>query len=140
MRRTTTDSDGLGSLPLSELPERPLSRAGPLILERKGRPGLSERAVVLHDPRSGALYTFKEVALQTQLVRRIQSILPPAPGVSNEGRSSPLLALAPLFLGPEFQLGARWNRLVEAVKTRKKREKTGKKWARYGLKRVKEGG
>ena len=70
MRRTPTDSDALGSLPLSELPERPSLRAGPLILERKGRPGLSERAVVLHDPRSGALYTFKEVALQTQLVRR----------------------------------------------------------------------
>ena len=45
-----------------------------------------------------------------------------------------------LFLGPGFRLGARWNRLVETVKTRKKREKTGKKWARYGLKRVKESG
>ena len=44
-----------------------------------------------------------------------------------------------LFLGPGFRLGARWNRLVETVKTRKKREKTGKKWARYGLKRAKEG-
>ena len=29
-----------------------------------------------------------------------------------------------------------WNRLGETVKTRKKRGKTGKKWARYGLKRV----
>ena len=45
-----------------------------------------------------------------------------------------------LFLGPGFRLAARWNRLVETVKTRKKREKTGKKWARYGLKRVKESG
>ena len=44
-----------------------------------------------------------------------------------------------LFLGPGFRLGACWNRLVETVKTRKKREKTGKKWARYGLKRAKEG-
>ena len=34
-------------------------------------------------------------------------------------------------LGPGFRLGARWNRLGEAVKTRKKREKTGGKWARY---------
>ena len=41
-----------------------------------------------------------------------------------------------LFLGPGFRLGARWNRLGEAVKTRKKREKTGGKWARYGLKGV----
>ena len=73
------------------------------------------------------------------MTRAFQLILPTAPGVSNEGGSSPLLALAPLFLGPEFQLGARWNRLVKAVKTRKKRGKTGKKWARYGLKRVKEG-
>ena len=40
-----------------------------------------------------------------------------------------------LFLGPGFRLGARWNRLGEAVKTRKKRGKTGKKWARYGLRR-----
>ena len=44
-----------------------------------------------------------------------------------------------LFLGPGFRLAACWNRLVETVKTRKKREKTGKKWARYSLKRVKEG-
>ena len=44
-----------------------------------------------------------------------------------------------LFLGPGFRLVARWNRLGEAVKTRTKREKTGKKWARYGLKGVKEG-
>ena len=44
-----------------------------------------------------------------------------------------------LFLGPGFRLGARWNRLVETVKTRKKRGKTGGKWARYGLKRVKDG-
>eukprot|EP01045_Picozoa_sp_COSAG04_P011403 COSAG04_NODE_734_length_10713_cov_2.619748_3_plen_96_part_00 len=41
-----------------------------------------------------------------------------------------------LFLGPWFRLGARWNRLVETVKTRKKREKTGGKWARYGLRSV----
>ena len=68
-----------------------------------------------------------------------QVILPTAPGVSNEGRSSPLLALAPPFLGPGFRLGARWNRLVKTVKTRKKREKTEQKWARYGLKGVKEG-
>ena len=39
-----------------------------------------------------------------------------------------------LFLGPGFRLAARWNRLVETVKTRKKREKTVKKWVRYGLK------
>ena len=44
-----------------------------------------------------------------------------------------------LFLGPGFRLAARWNRLVEAVKTRKKRGKTGKRWARYGVKGVKEG-
>ena len=46
------------------------------------------------------------------------------------------MAPVPPFLGPGFWLGARWNRLGEAVKTRKKREQTGKKWARYGLKRV----
>ena len=44
-----------------------------------------------------------------------------------------------LFLGPGFRLGARWNRLVETVKTRKKREKTGKKWARYSLRSAKDG-
>ena len=68
-----------------------------------------------------------------------QVILPAAPGVSNEGRSSPLLVPLPPFFGPGFRLGACWNRLVEAVKTRKKRDKTGEKWARYGLKGVKEG-
>ena len=47
------------------------------------------------------------------------------------------MAPVPPFLGPGFWLGARWNRLGEAVKTRKKRGKTGKKWARYyGLKRM----
>ena len=30
-----------------------------------------------------------------------------------------------LFLGPGFRLAARWNRLGQAVKTRKQREKTG---------------
>ena len=69
-----------------------------------------------------------------------QLILWLASAVSNEGRSSPLLVPVPPFLGPGFWLGARWNRLGEAVKTRKKREKTGEKWARYGLKRVKESG
>ena len=44
-----------------------------------------------------------------------------------------------LCLGPGFRLVARWNRLVETVKTHKKREKTGKKWARYGLKSVNQG-
>ena len=44
-----------------------------------------------------------------------------------------------LFLGPGFRLGARWNRLVETVKTRKKREFSGKKWARYGLRSVNQG-
>ena len=44
-----------------------------------------------------------------------------------------------LFLGPGVRLGARWNRLVETVKTRKKREKTGGRWARYGLRSVNQG-
>ena len=43
-----------------------------------------------------------------------------------------------LFLGPGFRLAAHWNRLGEAVKMRKKLEKTGKKWARYGLRSVKD--
>ena len=72
-------------------------------------------------------------------VRDLQVIPPPAAGVSNEGRSSPLLALVPPLLGPGFRLAACWNRLVETVKTRKQREETGKKWARYGLRSVKDG-
>ena len=36
-----------------------------------------------------------------------------------------------LFLGPGFRLAARWNRLGETVKMRKKRGEMGKKWARY---------
>ena len=69
----------------------------------------------------------------------LQVILPTAPGASNEGPRSRVLGLAPPFLGPGFRLGARWNRLVETVKTRKRREKTGEKRARYGLKGVKDG-
>ena len=46
----------------------------------------------------------------------------------------------PLSLGPGVRLAARWNRLVETVKTRKERAKTGGKWARYGLKRVNKEG
>ena len=65
-----------------------------------------------------------------------QLILWFAPGVSDEGRSSPLLVPLPPFLDPGFRIGARWNRLGEAVKTRKKREKTEQKWARYGLRSV----
>eukprot|EP01045_Picozoa_sp_COSAG04_P031997 COSAG04_NODE_6123_length_1403_cov_2.138037_2_plen_108_part_00 len=68
-----------------------------------------------------------------------QVILPTAPGASNEGPRSRVLGLAPPFLGPGFWLGARCNRLVETVKMRKKRKKTGKKWARCGLKGVKDG-
>ena len=35
--------------------------------------------------------------------------------------------------------GACWNRLGEAVNARKKREFSGGKWARYGLRSVKDG-
>ena len=58
----------------------------------------------------GQVYRFlREVAAFWECYL-IQVILPTAPAVSNEGRSSELLALAPLFLGPGFRLGARWNR------------------------------
>ena len=60
-------------------------------------------------------------------------------GVERRGEISPL-PWHRLFLGPGFRLAARWNRLVETVKTRKRRGKTGKKWARYGLKRVNKEG
>ena len=66
-----------------------------------------------------------QVTVADYFKEEYQVILPPAPGVSNEGRSSPLLVLVPPFLGPGFRLGARWNRLGQAVKTRKRREKTG---------------
>ena len=59
----------------------------------------------------------------------------PTSQTTNTKRSAALLE----FRGPGFRLGARWNRLVETVKTRKKREFSGKKWARYGLKGVKDG-
>ena len=60
--------------------------------------------------------------------------------IGAEGLSRrPPVGACRLFLGPGFRLAACWNRLVETVKTRKKREKTGKKWARYGLRSVKDG-
>merc|ERR1711969_420322 len=65
-------------------------------------------------------------------------VIPPI-GAEGLNRRPPAGACR-LFLGPGFRLGARWNRLVETVKTRKKREFSGKKWARYGLKSVNKEG
>ena len=73
------------------------------------------------------VYTKRELA---QVIRHIG-----AEGLDRRGPAGSCR----LFLGPGFRLAARWDRLVETVKTRKKWEKTGKKWARYSLKRVKEG-
>jgi len=65
-----------------------------------------------------------------------QVILPTAPGVSKEGEVRNSWPSRRLFLGPGFRLGPRWNRLVETVKTRKERRKTGQEWARYSLRSV----
>ena len=70
------------------------------------------------------------LALVWQVIRLIG-----AEGLDRRGPAGPCR----LFLGPGFRFAACWNRLGETVKTRKKREKTGKKWARYSLTRVKEG-
>ena len=78
----------------------------------------------------GPLTVFPDIVRSLQLIRHIG-----AEGLNRRGPAGSCR----LFLGPGFRLGARWNRLVETVKTRKKREKTGKKWARYSLKRVKVG-
>ena len=69
---------------------------------------------------------------------RDAQVIPPigAEGLSRRPPAGPCR----LFLGPGFRLAACWNRLGETVKTRKKREKTGKKRARYGLKGVRESG
>ena len=45
-------------------------------------------------------------------------------GAQGLDRKGPAGSCRP-FLGPGFRLAARWNRLVETVKTRKKRGKTG---------------
>ena len=42
--------------------------------------------------------------------------------------------LVPAVCVPGFRLVARWNNLVETVKTRKNTGNNGGKWARYGLK------
>ena len=60
-------------------------------------------------------------------------------GCRTKGGVIPSWPSCRLSLGPGFRLGARWNRLGQAVKTRKKREKTGGKWARYGLKNLNQG-
>ena len=44
-----------------------------------------------------------------------------------------------LFLGPGFWLVARWNRLGEAVKTRKKREKNGEEMGEIWPKKCGQG-
>eukprot|EP01045_Picozoa_sp_COSAG04_P024860 COSAG04_NODE_3172_length_3091_cov_1.249332_2_plen_235_part_00 len=61
-------------------------------------------------------------------------------GVERRGRVLGPWPSCRLFLGPGFRLAARWNRLGETVKTRKKREFSGKKWARYGLRSVNKEG
>ena len=73
---------------------------------------------------------------------QISPMRPEHPGLARPLKRCLLLFGHPcrLFLGPEFWLVARWNRLGEPVKTRKKREKTRGKWARYGLKSAKEEG
>ena len=71
-----------------------------------------------------------ETAVTTQVIRLI--------GAEGLSRRPPAGACR-LFLGPGFRLGARWNRLVKTVKTRKKRGETGKNWARYGLRSAKDG-
>ena len=62
-----------------------------------------------------------DLRLPLQLIRPI--------GAEGLSRRPPAGSCRP-FLGPGFRLGARWNGLGETVKTHKKREKTGKKWAR----------
>ena len=77
---------------------------------------------------------------ESRAPRPRQVILPPAPvGVERRGEFGALWPSCRLFLGPGFRPGARWNRLVKTVKTRKNREFLGKKWARYGLRSVKDG-
>ena len=49
------------------------------------------------------------------------------------------MVLVPPFLGPGCRLGARWNRLGETVKTRKKREKTGGKMGEIWSKKCEQG-
>ena len=121
-------------IPKPELPPLPRSVAEATAecrtLYERYWPELRPRLLAALPPPDGSPVT---VAADPQV------ILLTAAGVSNEGRSSRVLVLAPPFLGPGFRLGARWNRLGEAVKTRKKREKRGKKWARYGLRSVNQG-
>ena len=63
----------------------------------------------------------------TRICDRLSNQVIPPIGAEGLNRRPPAGSCR-LFLGPGFRLGARWNRLVETVKTRKKREKTGGKW------------
>ena len=88
------------------------------------------RPEVIEWPLAGAIAAGNLPTMRAQLIRPI--------GAEGLNRRPPAGSCR-LFLGPGYRLAARWNRLVETVKTRKQREKTGEKWARYSLKRVKEG-
>ena len=57
------------------------------------------------------------------VVLALPQVIPPIGAEGLDRRGPP--GSCRLFLGPGFRLGARWNRLVETVKTRKKRGKTG---------------
>eukprot|EP01045_Picozoa_sp_COSAG04_P036389 COSAG04_NODE_8833_length_926_cov_1.308343_1_plen_101_part_10 len=85
----------------------------------------------VHTPQFGAPPDGSEPSPRGPFGDALLQVIPPI-GAEGLNRRPPAGSCR-LFLGPGFRLGARWNRLGEAVKTRKKREKTGKKWARYGL-------
>eukprot|EP01045_Picozoa_sp_COSAG04_P003080 COSAG04_NODE_121_length_24915_cov_61.932181_2_plen_277_part_00 len=89
---------------------------------------MSELALPASAPKSCCLQI--ERAAPCQLIRWLAS------AVSNEGRSSPLLALLPAVSWPWVPACGSLDPSRRAGENAQKGEKTGKKWARYGLKRV----
>ena len=106
-----------------------------LVKSNAWQSSFKERITKSREEELGPLFKFQVV----MMMFGIQVILPPAPGVSNEGGISPLLGPLPAVFRPWVPAWGSLEPLVETVKTRKKRGKAGGKWARYGLRSVREG-
>ena len=87
-----------------------------LVKSNAWQSSFKERITRSREEELGPLFKFQVV----MMMFGIQVILPPAPGVSNEGGISPLLGPLPAVFRPWVPAWGSLEPLVETVKTRKK--------------------
>ena len=81
----------------------------------------------------------QRVPIEAKKLFGFQVILPTAPGVSNEGPRSRVLVPLPAVSWPWVSVWGSLEPPRRDGENAQKTRKTGKKWARYGLKGVKDG-